>query len=97
VSFSDPTLCEQNPLYVVGRMGEKRSHYVRAGKEWQTAKSLCDQEPETHTVLKWNARSSMGNVCNACHAEACLMPSTVKKAPDPYFASYFSPYRGRRQ
>lgn len=80
--IADPLFVSENPLYVVGRSGEKRSHYVRACHGWAEGPSLCEQEPG---VSNWNARRSMHNVCMVCHAAACRMPCEVKPAPDPYF------------
>jgi hypothetical protein len=81
--IADPFWAVENPIYVVGRTSEKRSHYVRATKEWAGAQSLCDQAPGE--LSHWNARSSNANICQACHAAACRMPCAVKKVPDDYF------------
>lgn len=82
-TIADPFWTADNPLYVVGRTSEKRSHYVRATKEWASAESLCGQL--AGELTKWNGRESMKNVCQACHAAACRMPCVVKKVPDDYF------------
>jgi hypothetical protein len=93
--IADPFWTEENPIYVVGRTDEKRSHYVKATKGWATSESLCGQESGT---IHWNARTRMKNICQACHAAACRMPCTVKKVPDSYFnRPWFGADRGRRQ
>jgi hypothetical protein len=94
--IADPFYAAENPLYVVGRTEEKRSHFVRGVKGWAENESICGQLPGEY--VKWNARTSMANVCQACHAAACRMPCTVKKAPDDWFnRPWHGGDRGRRQ
>jgi hypothetical protein len=75
-TITDPAFFSENPLYVVGRTDEKRSHYVRVGRGSLASKSLCGQEPG---VYNWNMRHTISNICMACHAEACRMPCHVRK------------------